>query len=58
MIVTTRPRPESELAKAVRLLKANYKRAQEQNARRPGFIRKPISWALYQTWRETDGKTT
>ena len=42
--------------KAIRLLEENYRKAAQQNLMRPGFIRKPVAYALYQTWREVDAK--
>jgi len=42
------------IEKAVKLLKAYYKRAEENNKIYPGFIRNPVAWALYQVWKEAE----
>lgn len=42
------------IAKAVKLLKEYHKQADESNKARPGFIKNPVAWALYQVWREAD----
>lgn len=39
-----------ELQKAVKLLTRNYEQGL-QNA----YVRNPLAWALYRTWREIDG---
>lgn len=41
-----------ELRKAVELLHKNYEKALNSS-----YVRNPIAWALYHTWRETDEKT-
>jgi len=33
----------------IKILRENYKRAVNSD-----YVRKPIAWALYQTWREID----
>ena len=35
--------------KIVNLLEANYERAQKLE-----YVRNPLAWALYQTWKEVD----
>ena len=40
-----------ELRKAVELLHRNYEKALNSS-----YVRNPIAWALYHTWRETDEK--
>lgn len=45
-ITTARP----ELKKAIELLEKNYERGLDRD-----FVRDPIAWALYQTWKEIDG---
>ncbi len=40
-----------KLTYAIKLLNKNYERAI-----RLGAIEKPVSWALFQTWREIDTK--
>lgn len=37
------------LDKAIELLRANYKTALNLK-----WVRKPLAWALYQTWHEAD----
>ncbi len=54
--VSTHPKATDDLDRAIRALRENYRRAQEQNAHCPGFIRTPIAWALYKTWRMFDKK--
>lgn len=44
------------IAKAVRLLKAYHKQAEEANEAHPGFIKNPVAFALYRVWREADKK--
>lgn len=39
-----------ELRKAVKLLEKNYERGLNSE-----FVRDPVAWALYQTWRQMDG---
>lgn len=39
-----------ELRKAVKLLMKNYDRGLNSD-----YVRNPVAWALYQTWREMDG---
>jgi hypothetical protein len=39
----------SELDKAIKYLREQYERAKRIEA-----IRKPLAWALYQTWRYVD----
>lgn len=39
-----------ELRKAVELLEKNYERGLNSE-----FVRDPLAWALYQTWKEIDG---
>ena len=55
--VSPRPRAETELDRAVRTVKQYYRTAMAQNAIRPGFIRDPAAWALYQAWREADERS-
>lgn len=52
--VSPHPREETELERAVRILKEYYRDAEYQNAIHPGFIRNPLAWALYKTWRVFD----
>lgn len=40
---------EMTIDDAVELLKANYERAKAMQ-----FVRNPLAWALYYTWRECD----
>lgn len=42
------------ITKAVRLVKAYAKQAEEINKARPGMIKNPVAWALYRVWREAD----
>lgn len=37
------------IEKAIEILRANYERA-----KRMEYVTKPLSWALYYTWREID----
>lgn len=37
------------LEKAIEILRANYERALKME-----YVTKPLSWALYYTWREID----
>lgn len=39
-----------ELRKAVKLLMKNYDRGLNSD-----YVRNPVAWALYQTWKEMDG---
>ena len=39
------------LDKAIELLRANYKTALNLK-----WVRKPLAWALYQTWHEADSR--
>lgn len=41
------------LDKAIELLRANYKTALNLK-----WVRKPLAWALYQTWHEADIQQT
>lgn len=41
------------LDKAIELLRANYKTALNLK-----WVRKPLAWALYQTWHEADRQQT
>ena len=52
--VSTRTKKETDLEKAIRILKSYYQRALDTNEIHPGFIKNPIAWAIYQTWREVD----
>jgi hypothetical protein len=52
--VSPHPREETELERALKIVKEYYRSAEYQNAIRPGFIRNPVAWALYQAWREAD----
>jgi len=36
---------------AIKALKENYLRALELNYEHPNYIRNPVAWALYRTWR-------
>ncbi len=54
--VSTRTKKETDLEKAIRTIKTYYQRALDTNKIHPGFIQKPIAWALYQTWRDIDAK--
>lgn len=47
-VTTLRP----ELQKAIELLEKNYERGLGRD-----FVRDPVAWALYQTWKEIDGGT-
>ncbi len=38
-----------DLMQAIEILKANYERALKME-----YVTKPLSWALYYTWREID----
>lgn len=42
-------RSEQKLQKAIDMLKKQYERAQANES-----VNKPLSYALYQTWREFD----
>ena len=42
---------DRELEKAVATLRNNYERAKTLN-----YVYDPLAWALYQTWKEFDGK--
>lgn len=44
----------TELDKVIRTLKKYHGIAVGVNEKQPGFIRNPIAWALYQTWKEKD----
>ena len=37
------------LEDAIKLLKKDYERAQSME-----YVKNPIAWALYQTWKEAD----
>jgi len=52
--VSVGPDKRTELEKAIRTLKKYYGIAVGVNEKQPGFIRNPIAWALYQTWKEKD----
>lgn len=39
-----------ELRKAVKLLGKNYERGLNSD-----YVRNPVAWAMYQTWKEMDG---
>lgn len=52
--VSPHPKATDELNRAVKALRENYQRAVEANERRAGFIRTPVAWALYKTWRMFD----
>lgn len=41
-----------DLRKAVKLLGKNYERGLNSD-----YVRNPVAWALYQTWKEMDGGT-
>lgn len=56
MIVNTSTKKPTELDEVIEDLKRCYKEALEQNCLHPGFIRKPLAWALYQVWRKYDGR--
>lgn len=56
MIVTVSTKPDTELNRALRAVRENYKRAAATNAAHPGMIRNPAAWALYRAWREIDAK--
>ena len=45
------PEKRISLAKAINMLQDNYERAQ-----RLSYVRKPISYALYETWKYFDSK--
>lgn len=40
-----------ELRKAAKLLEKNYERGLNGD-----YVRNPLAWALYQTWKEIDGR--
>ena len=54
MITTVKPKRETEIDKAIRLVREKHRLALKQNEMKPGFIKSPVNWALYMAWKEME----
>lgn len=42
------------IKKAAAVMEKYYQMALRTNSVFPGYIKNPVAWALYQTWKEAD----